>query len=183
MLIAFNAGLVRLLLSVAANALKPESAIQSQSQFLIFSIECLTALEFMMVVYVGNYLWRQLGTDYWGIAMWKTNRGLMIEVSLAAIVVSRALFHSVVFVDSSFSRMGREISWQKPVAHSHGGQTAAILLMCATFAFSEEFLFGDAFSHFLPDGSGELTLLPLRRLLLQRCYGHSPMQVPSLPIG
>ncbi|MGB8354757.1 MAG: type II CAAX endopeptidase family protein, partial [Chthoniobacteraceae bacterium] len=139
MLIAFNAGLVRLLLSVAANALKPESAI-NQSQFLIFSIECLTALEFMMVVYVGNYLWRQLGTDYWGIAMWKTNRGRMIEVSLAAIVVS-VLYSAVLFLWTHPSAGWAVKFLAKASGASHGGQTAAILLMCATFAFSEEFLF------------------------------------------
>ena len=147
MLIAFNAGLVRLLLSVAAIAITPESVIK-QGIFFMFMIDCLIALKFMMVVYVGNRLWLQLGTDYWGIAMWKTNRSRMIAVSLVAIVV--AVLYSTVLFSWTHPTAGWAVKFLTKVSGvSQSPQTSAILLMCATFAFSEEFLYRGCFQPLL----------------------------------
>jgi membrane protease YdiL (CAAX protease family) len=94
------------------------------------------------VIYTGHHLWRKFGVDYWGIAMWKTDRKKLIGISLVVLAVSLGYSRSLFALTHSLPGWA---SLRTPPDASEARRIAIILLAAAGAAFLEEFLFRGCF--------------------------------------
>lgn len=102
-------------------------------------------LKYFVAVYVGIYLWRDLGNDYWGLAFWKEHRGRMPGISMVAVGVA------VLYSKLLFSWLHPSSGWALRMlgATNHGSSgfrgAVSMLLGASNFAFAEEFIYRGCF--------------------------------------